>query len=87
MIYYVAMFYVMYIYNVHVLLFVRFSPFVKSGTEHFILGLTHLKREPKENEIVKIIVSVNINIHVHVLAHNYNSIVVHVHTVCTLCKA
>ena len=73
-VYYVTMSYVMYIYNV--LLFVRFSPFVKSGTESFILGLTHLKREPKLNEIVKIVVSVT-----YKHTHNYNSIVVHIHCV------
>ena len=57
-VYYLTMFYVMYIYSNNILLFVRFSPFVKSGTENFILGLTHLKREPKESEIVNIVVSV-----------------------------
>ena len=35
----------------------RFSPFVKTGTEGFILGSMSLKRDPRATEIVKIVVS------------------------------
>ena len=36
---------------------IRFSPFVKTGTEAFILGSVTIKKDVRPNEIVKVVVS------------------------------
>lgn len=36
---------------------VRFTPFVKTGTEAFILGSVTIKKDIRPNEIVKVVVS------------------------------
>ncbi len=76
----------------------RFSPFVKTGSEGFILGSLSLKREPRVNEIIKIIVSMVLqytcsnyiilhltgDLHVHVHVHVHTPYVLQYNYTCML---